>query len=220
MTRALENRLCLYSYAWGLFSAEPSAELLRLAASELPGDEAALLSGVGSRLVGIQADLQRAALRIQGSTEALRSDYVKLFVGPTRLPAPPWESVYLTEGDLIFQESTLEVRAAYREAGYQAAGYPHEADDHLATELNFMMSLIEDTKLAYGNEDALLVRALLTAQGKFLEEHLNKWLLPFADRLNEKSPRGTEEFYPLAAYFVAELCARDAEALKELSSAV
>ena len=216
MIRALENRINLYSYAWRLFSHLPDDDLLELVASNTLGEEAVLLSGEEGKLANIQVRLQTAAGSAKDSLEALKSDYTKLFIGPTKLPAPPWESVYLAEADLIFQESTLEVREAYKEAGYKAAGYPHEADDYLATELNFMVSLNKDALAAYEADDTARAKAFLMAQSKFLANHLNRWLLAFAERLNERAPAGTRDFYPLAAYFAAELCAVDAENLEEL----
>lgn len=42
------------------------------------------------------------------------------YVEPGSLPAPPWESAYLSEDRLLFQESTLEVRKAYLKYNYMA----------------------------------------------------------------------------------------------------
>lgn len=211
LTRTFENRGFLYSYATRLFSLPPDIELLEVIASDAPVEESALFAGDDSSLVHIQAKLKTAAM--QSSLSDLTRDYSKLFIGPEKLPAPPWESVYLSEGDLIFQKSTLDVREAYKEAGYQAAGYPHEADDHIATELHFMMSLTSDATRALQQNDSERVRAFLVAQKKFLANHLSQWVTLFANRLKENVPLNTEEFYSLAAWYVAELCRIDAENL-------
>ena len=149
----------------------------------------------------------------------LQTEYTRLFVGPASLPAPPWESVYLCGENLIFQESTLAVRAAYRAAGYQAAGYPHEADDHLATELDFMASLAERASAAYEEGDEESVQVLLASQLRFLEEHLCVWTGPFATRLEERAGAETSAFYLGFARLCAAVCAADKALLASLLAA-
>lgn len=61
-----------------------------------------------------------------------------MFIGPRELPAPPWESSYLNEDKLLFQEETLQVRMSYLKYNFIPKNYPHEADDHIALELDFM----------------------------------------------------------------------------------
>ena len=41
------------------------------------------------------------------------SDYAKLFVGPQRLLAPPWESVYANKDRAVFQMETASVKNWY-----------------------------------------------------------------------------------------------------------
>lgn len=216
---ALENRAFLYSLAWRLLAESVDADVLTLAASEDVATQVQLLVGAqAGRLTDVQQKLAQAAT--DAHAHDLNTEYTRLFIGPGKLPAPPWESVYLADGDLLFQESTLKVREAYKEAGYQAAGYPHEADDHVATELNFMVMLIQGTIDALQAGNTQRARAFLLAQQKFLNGHLNKWLPSFADRLNEQAPSDTSPFYPLTAYFAAELCACDVEAVEDLLAAL
>jgi TorA maturation chaperone TorD len=83
------------------------------------------------------ADLKRAvALEAEAVLARLKSEYTALMIGPAKLPAPPWESAYLTRERIIFQESTLKVRRAYQKYQFLPANYPYEADDHLALELD------------------------------------------------------------------------------------
>ena len=120
----LANRCFLYRYLWRAFAAEPDDALLDIVADAHTREECALLDGEdgeGARLQDALAEVAAA-----NGLGQLRSVYTKLFIGPAKLPAPPWESVYATGEPLLFQESTLAVREAYRRAGYAAAGYPHE----------------------------------------------------------------------------------------------
>ena len=158
----------------GPFAAEPDDALLDIVADAHTREECALLDGEdgeGARLQDALAEVAAA-----NGLGQLRSVYTKLFIGPAKLPAPPWESVYATGEPLLFQESTLAVREAYRRAGYAAAGYPHEADDHLAVELDFMATLASDARAAYEAGDKGRSADLLSVQRDFLREHLLAWV--------------------------------------------
>lgn len=216
---ALANRSFVYTYLWRAFAADPDEALLATVATDQATEECVILAGEGSCAVQEQRALASAA-SAPDALEALKSDYTRLFIGPGKLPAPPWESVYVSGEDLLFQPSTLEVRDAYRKAGYQATGYPHEADDHLATELGFMEALAKDSQAAYDANDSEKLRLLLSQQTMFLAQHLNVWLPQFVERLlNTESPK-FGEFYPRFAVLARELCAADAVALVEISGSL
>lgn len=206
----LGNRRFLYALVHRAFASEPDAALLAVVLDEHARDECSLLDdadGAGLSLWRALAD--EAACDEDGR---LRSEYTRLFLGPEKLPAPPWESVYVNGEPLLFQESTLAVRDAYRRAGYLAAGYPREADDHVAIELDFMATLASKSC-----EAAVLDREALAVQLAFLEEHLLVWMDSFAERLCACDT--VSGFYPSFARLAALVCRRDAEVLKELLAA-
>ena len=210
----LGNRRFLYTYVNRAFAVEPDEAFLDVVAEAHTLEECALLddeSGEGTRL-----QLLAVKASVSCGLECLRSEYTKLFIGPDKLPAPPWESVYVTGEPLLFQESTLAVRQAYQNAGYVAAGYPHEADDHVATELDFMAALASDTceKLTAG--DTPRARELMRIQLDFLRNHLLVWVGSFADRLLAYGK--VSSFYPSFAALAARVCARDVDVLEELLS--
>lgn len=216
---ALANRSFVYTYLWRAFAADPDEALLATVASDQATEECVILAGEGSRAAQEQRALASAA-SAPDALEALKSDYTRLFVGPGKLPAPPWESVYVSGEDLLFQPSTLEVRDAYRKAGYQATGYPHEADDHLATELGFMEALAKDSQAAYEAGDSEKLQLLLSQQTMFLAQHLNAWLPKFVERLLITEAPKFGEFYPRFAALARELCAADSAALVEIANAL
>jgi hypothetical protein len=51
--------------------------------------------------------------------DALVSDYNHLFVGPAKLLAAPWESVYVDRERMLFQRTTLEVKSWYERFGLE-----------------------------------------------------------------------------------------------------
>src|SRR4030067_2524293 len=62
--------------------------------------------------------------------EDLLWEYTRLFIGPYKLPCPPWESVYTSGKRLMMQEAYDEVRGFYFEAGLQIDN-PNIMGDHI-----------------------------------------------------------------------------------------
>ena len=216
----LNNRCFLYSYLQQAFAKEPDLHFLASAADDHTEEECALLDDEleeGSTLQKEIAHIASLALKDDAVAATLKDEYTKLMIGPGTLPAPPWESVYICGDTLLFQESTLRAREAYRLAGLKAAEYPHEADDHLAIELSYMFALAQRTLEAYqADDEAETTKELIALQSDFLSAHLNKWLSAFCERLCSAS--GISAFYPSFAELVQLVCRRDAILLDEMKS--
>ncbi len=91
-------------------------------------------------------------------------EFNRLFVGPAKLAAPPYETVYVSDKRTLMQHSTLSVRKRYRAVGFEPEALNVQPDDHLAFELGFMVRLLER-----GDEESL------SALADFLENHLGRW---------------------------------------------
>ncbi len=122
-------------------------------------------------------ELKKAARNVDtGSTkelDALLWEYTRLFIGPYRLPCPPWESVYTSPKHLMMQESADQILQLYREAGLTI----NTADvlpDHIGAELNFLAVLLQRTITGTGQEGHCMNMA-----GRLLSEHLLKWIPGF-----------------------------------------
>jgi len=133
--------------------------------------------------------------------DELESEYANLFIGPESPKAPPWESVYIGTENLLFQESTLEVRHIYHECGFLPQEYPKVADDHIALMLDFMAHLSHQAEEAFDKKSYGQMKKVLKAQALFLENHLMNWITQFRDILVSKA---TLPFYPyLIEYAIA-----------------
>jgi TorA maturation chaperone TorD len=108
--------------------------------------------------------------------EELRWDYTRLFIGPGKVPAPPWESVYRDVEHRHFSKETLEVRDAYRKYDLVAKNFGREPDDHVGLELDFLHRLSEMAKQRAQEADQAGVIDILKAQKTFLEDHVLKWV--------------------------------------------
>jgi TorA maturation chaperone TorD len=126
----------------------------------------------------VLGDLNEALERINLSSvqemDDLLWEYTRLFIGPYRLPCPPWESVYTSSKKLLLQEASDAVRVAYDRLGLEV-GDSNVFPDHVGAELNFMAILLEKVEAASGEEDRY--RKL---SKDFLDEHLRNWVPRFS----------------------------------------
>lgn len=164
----------------------------RLICREPDGDEIAALAAAG---VFCPAPLEagrevRAGLALMGGwcqsagvpvpperLSTLRREWLELFVGLGKPKAPVWESYYTDPDRRMFGESTLKVRAAYREFGLRTACRGSEPDDNLGAMLGFLAHLVglevaaEDGRGSRWDADGLR-----SAQKSFLSCHVLPWV--------------------------------------------
>ncbi|QWA13058.1 Tat proofreading chaperone DmsD [Sodalis ligni] len=110
-----------------------------------------------------------AAGLAQGVGESPAEAYQRLFIGPYALPAPPWGSVYLDKENVLFGESTLNLRRWLRENGITMQQSGNEPEDHIG------MLLLLSAWLAEQHQDESL--DILLAQ------HLFPWCFRFLELL-------------------------------------
>jgi TorA maturation chaperone TorD/Fe-S-cluster-containing hydrogenase component 2 len=111
--------------------------------------------------------------------EGLEAEYARLFIGPGRPVAHPYESVY-REGR-VMGNCTLAVRASYAAEGLAPEG--HSLPDHVAVELEFMAHLARREAEAWEQDDEEGALICLRQQEAFLSEHLGRWLPRFCQRV-------------------------------------
>lgn len=128
---------------------------------------------------------------------SMQADYTRLFMGPDKVIAAPWESVYFNKERLVFQEQTLEVRNWYRRFGLEAEKIHREPDDHIGLELLFLSRLAALGVQALNEQDNARFRELLDAQREFFKKHLGIWALTWCGLVEENAQTG---FYKGVAY--------------------
>ncbi len=172
----LEERLVQFVMTgralWQLWHRAPQQELLSdmgafLEQWPLAAEHTEVHAGLALMSTGVQVDFQ-----------ALQFDYADLFVGPDRLKAAPWGSVYLAEEQTTFGDSTLAVRAFYRQHGMEIETGEQEPEDHIGLMFAFIAWVAEQGLAMDASEPQ---QPAFCALRTFLEEHL----LPWAPRLCE-----------------------------------
>jgi TorA maturation chaperone TorD/Pyruvate/2-oxoacid:ferredoxin oxidoreductase delta subunit len=122
------------------------------------------------------ADLARA---FSGAKPGLEAEFTRLFLGPGRPAAHPYESVY-REGRTL-GDTTLDVRRLLAEEGLAPDG--RTLPDHVGIELAFMAHLATREALAWEAGDAEGARDYVERQDAFLRDHLLAWLAQFCRRV-------------------------------------
>jgi TorA maturation chaperone TorD/Pyruvate/2-oxoacid:ferredoxin oxidoreductase delta subunit len=109
----------------------------------------------------------------------LEPEFTRLFLGPGRPVAHPYESVY-REGYMMGR-STLDVRQRMAREGLAPAS--QTAPDHISLELAFMAHLADREEQAWQDDEADQARTYVARQVDFLRDHLGRWVPQFCHRL-------------------------------------
>lgn len=150
-------------------------------------------------------------LRQQAGTvddlQAISIDHAKLFVGPYKLLAPPYGSIYL-EDDKLMGESALDARRVYAASGLDivATGPP----DHISIEMEYLYSLVLKEAAAAQNSDSQAQQASRGSQQQFLAVHLGRWVGRFAERVQQHADT---DFYRTLARLTREFIEAELAAL-------
>lgn len=220
ITIVLSTRRYLYELFQHLFGQEPNIELMEIVTNKHTIEALSLFLNDNNFIYESYCELLRELKQELNNNhevtiDKLRCEYTNLFIGPNKLPAPPWESVYIMKERILFQQSTLEVRRKYLEYHFLPESYPCEADDHLAIELDFMSKLAEFAINAFDDGKMDEMKKVLLDQKHFLDEHLLNWTRDFSEQIQNSK---THYFYPYTAKLMDLILKTDSVILDELIS--
>ncbi len=102
----------------------------------------------------------------------LAADYAGIYLNYA-IHASPEESVWIDDENLACQESMFQVRSWYEQYGLGAENWRIRPDDHLVLQLQFLSHLFAHNQTVSGLQKA----------ARFMDEHLLRWLMSFADRV-------------------------------------
>ena len=124
-------------------------------------------------MLDLKDALDEIDLKSERELKDLIWEYTRLFIGPYKLPCPPWESVYTSPKKLLMQDAYDEVQKSYEKIGL-IINNPDILPDHIGAELNFLAVLFQkinsepEKRLSYMNIAKI-----------FCDEHLMKWIPQF-----------------------------------------
>ena len=201
----LQIRNNIYSFLYRMYLEEPPKQLaIDLVKGTFP---------IPTGIIHVNSDLDEGVTLLnkymqksknaEDVYEKIHDEYTRLFIGPGRLPAPPYESMY--RDNKMHGPSLLELKQFYREVGIERYDYA-EPEDNIAFELRFMNYLGE--KMLHEN-----MTKYLELQKRFMDEHLLKWVPVFCDDLFASD---LSDLYKGIAKFTKGFVFFDRSALNEL----
>lgn len=113
-------------------------------------------------------------------------DFNKLFVGPGKLLAPPYESYYRNPERIFMQKETMAVRDFYSSAGVNVKRLNSQPDDFIALEFEFICFLLYKAN-AHISNDPDMTSYYLQLYSEFLDKHLSKWIFNHCQDILAKS---------------------------------
>jgi DMSO reductase family type II enzyme chaperone len=145
------------------------------AAPHLPAQVAPLLAALGEFLRDTDA-------------AQLQTEHRRVFSHIMSADCPPCETLYTAHH--VFQETQdlSDIAGFFRAFGLEMAD--KERLDHISVELEFMHFLTYKEAYALTRHGPAKARLCREAQRKFMQEHLGRWALRFAERLGWKAGGG------------------------------
>lgn len=113
--------------------------------------------------------------------EAALFEYNRLFVGPGKLLAPPYESAYRNAQGLVMQEETLLVRQFYLQAGIEVSNKNTIPDDHLGLEFEFICYLLAREGERLQADDSSTANYYAALYQEFCQQHILSWVYRHCD---------------------------------------
>lgn len=109
------------------------------------------------------------------------ADFHRLFVGPMKLVAAPWSSVYLDLGSL-FGPTALAVERVFKENGFAIPEGNHEPFDHIGYELAFVEEMHKAAERARAEDTD--PQPYLEQARTFIETYVLPWMDAFLGKLS------------------------------------
>jgi len=148
----------------------------------------------------------------QQLSKRLKEEFYRLFIGPERLKAPPYESFYLGKDKIVFDVQTLQIRDCYHSWGLEVEKKYQEPDDHIGIELQFMSYLIDQAVLSLNGKKETLYENLFDQQ-YFLSQHILAFGPDFFQLVIDNT---REDFYQGLAFLAHGFLKEDLNYLRQL----
>lgn len=179
---------------------------------DAPGDDLVAILHDASAVEDwpLEDEVSRAALvAIAAATddrESLVDDQFQLFVGPGRGSACPYESVQLSEDELLYGEETVGVTQFYEHLGVTPNTVDKVPEDHIGLEFAFVAMCCQRMESSLLADERAAAEQLLRV---FLAEHLDELAPVVFAQVREHARTTTYRLLP----DIAEACLAGAHRL-------
>jgi len=172
----LEARMGLYRLLGRLLSREVDQALLEQMRRKPLSDA---LSDLGICLDELYGDDERVL-------EELSVEFTRLFLGPGR-HISPHESMHVGSDGALNDATTVQVRRFILVAGFELREGSGRYPNHLATELEFMESLVARQIEALRGGDPEEAETSRMLQQEFVRLHLKRWIPAFCAKVQHEA---------------------------------
>ncbi|WP_042349774.1 TorD/DmsD family molecular chaperone [Bacillus massiliigorillae] len=209
-----KEREAIYTFLRVSLQCPLTIEILQHWKNHLSFEFKSILSEGNKELGSFFESLDRKKLEtiIEEEKEAYLATFY-VFNEEGKVPAPPWESAYVTRDKSLFGEPVFQIRKRLADFGLQYIHENTDPDDHIAIELEFMNFLINYTLSAKeeGRDDEY-AKGVYT-QYWLMKEHLNRWITPFTKDILSSN---TSPFYKGIALLLSLFVEEDFEYIKTI----
>lgn len=119
----------------------------------------------------------------------IQNEFRRVFGHNLSPDCPPYETQYAHGGVFRKTQELADIAGFYRAFGLEAAAGDRRPD-HLPVELEFVSLLLLKEALALRRGEREKAAISRSARGKFLGDHLGRWLPSFAAAMSVKAPEG------------------------------
>lgn len=149
-------------------------------------------SAVQSALSALVAYADELANLADAGTDPIKevsAEHAKLFLGPPRPAAAPWETFYVGEGKKVgFGRPTVEMQDLLREAGLEVGGQNNQYADHIGIELLYLSVLCD--RAAQARAANVEIAEQMQAARTFVAEHPLSWVGALQEKVDAVFPQG------------------------------
>lgn len=149
---------------------------------------------VGKALAALEAYARDAQGFAQSGGDAVQRvsvEYTKLFIGPPRPAAAPWETMHRGEGATVgFGEPTFAMQRLLREAGLEVSNENNQYADHIGIELLYASVLCARAADAAKAKDGDSQRQIAEQLAAFVQERPLSWIDRLITAVTEAEPNG------------------------------
>lgn len=209
-----QERITIYSFLKFALEKPLTTETLKLWKENFSSDFIEVLTYENCDLQAFFEDLKKNDLDSmkEQEKEAFLATF-NIFNEEGKIPAPPWESVYVTRDRSMFGNPVFQMRKKLAEFDLQFIDVNKEPDDHIAIELEFMCYLINDTLEALKTDDEARFLKGLYTQYWLHKEHFMRWVQSFTKDIQSSD---SSSFYNGVAELLRSFIAEDYEYIKSI----
>ena len=149
--------------------------------ASFPNFESEEVASALTRCRSLARTLSSCEGAVADAVQRVSVEFTKLFVGPPKPAAPPWETAWRGGGAVGYGEAAVQMRRFLGEIGLGVSNDNNQYADHIGIELLYASILC--TRISEGTSDR-------TELETFLHEHPLAWIGGFRTAVTQTAPGG------------------------------